>query len=91
MVFDEKSFRNELGRRLQNYRQEKGFTLDAAVTAAVLDISRSTLSAIENGVQDISAKDLYALSTVYKFSLDRLIDEIVQELLSQKYSINLNR
>lgn len=87
MVFDEQSLRSALGKRLQEYRQEKGFTLDNVVEAAGLDISRSSLSAIENGNQGISAWELYGLSKIYGFSLDALMDKINQDLLSEKYSI----
>jgi len=91
MIFNNADFAKILGKRLQEYRQQKKFTLDEIIKEAHLSIARSSLSAIENGTQDISAQDLYALSMVLDFSLDKLTDEIRNEILSGKYSINLDR
>lgn len=91
MIFDQNAFATILGKHLQDRRQQKKLTLDQAVSEARLSISRSSLSAIENGNQDISAKDLYSLSMVLEFSLSDLMDEIRNEMLQGEYSINLNR
>lgn len=91
MIFDQNAFATILGKHLQDRRQQKKLTLDQAVSEAHLSISRSSLSAIENGNQDISAKDLYSLSMVLEFSLSDLMDEIRNEMLQGEYSINLNR
>lgn len=91
MIFDQNAFATILGKHLQDLRQQKKLTLDQAVSEARLSISRSSLSAIENGNQDISAKDLYSLSMILEFSLSDLMDEIRNEMLQGEYSINLNR
>ena len=90
MVFDDKAFAVALGNKLKAYRENR-FTLDQLVSEARLSISRSSLSAIENGNQDIPAKDLYAISLVLGFTLNDLMDEVVKDLLQQRFSINLNR
>jgi transcriptional regulator with XRE-family HTH domain len=90
MIFDDKIFNTILGRKLREYRGER-FTLDQLIQAACLGISRSSLSAIENGIQDISAKDLYAISVVLKFSLSEFMEEIQKDLFEEKFSLNLNR
>jgi transcriptional regulator with XRE-family HTH domain len=92
MVFDDKDFGVALGRSLQELRQKRGYTLDQIVNEARLSVSRSSLSAIENGNQDISARDLYALSTVLGFDLNGMMNEVREALLSEQYStINLQR
>lgn len=90
MIFDEKAFAVALGKRLRAYRGEK-FTLDQVISEARLSISRSSLSAIENGNQDISARDLYAMSIMLGFSINDLMDGVRNDLLQDKFSINLNR
>lgn len=92
MQIDPQAFTIELGLRLQKLRQDKGLTLDQVVADADLSVSRSSLSAIENGRQDISARDLYATSVVLGFNAGKLIDEVINAVLGQKYSsLNLNR
>lgn len=92
MVLDDKAFAIALGKRIQQLRQSKGLTLDQGVENALLSVSRSSLSAIENGNQDISARDLYALSTALGFGLSELLDEVNDDLLRARHSsINLDR
>lgn len=90
MIFDDKNFAIALGKRLKERRGEK-FTLDQLISEARLSISRSSLSAIENGNQDISARDLYAISIVLDFTLNDFMNDVVTDLLGKKFSLNLDR
>lgn len=90
MIFDNKSFASALGKRLKESRGEK-YTLDQLINEARLSISRSSLSAIENGNQDISARDLYAISIVLDFSLNDFMNDVVKDLLGKKFSLRLDR
>lgn len=91
MLATPQNFESMLGAKLQELRQAKKLTLEEAVARAHLSISRSSLSAIENGIQEISAKDLHSLSRVLGFSIDSLFDEINRNILIQKFSLNLKK
>lgn len=91
MLIDEKALSLALGEKLQEYRQRKNFTLDDVVREAPLSISRSSLSAIEHGDQDISARDLFAMGRLLGFNMNDLFNEVIKDFASDKYSINLDR
>lgn len=60
----------ELGERLAELRKDYGYTQD--YIAELLNVTRSSISAYETGVNDPSLENLITLANLYNVSLDYL-------------------
>jgi len=73
-MLDKASFYLNLGKKIKEERTKKGYSLDEFSRESGLNINKSTLSAIENGKQQISAFQLYLVAE----ALDLKITEIMK-------------
>jgi transcriptional regulator with XRE-family HTH domain len=63
----------EIGNRLREARQYRGYSQKEI--ADILEVSRSTISLMENGRRKIEATELQKLAEFYDVSIDRLLGE----------------
>lgn len=68
----------ELGTRLRQARQERGFSLRSVASEA--GISASLLSQVENGKTQPSVSTLYAIVSYLDISIDQLLGNVPQEV-----------
>ncbi|MCF7819861.1 MAG: helix-turn-helix domain-containing protein [Candidatus Pacebacteria bacterium] len=73
-MLDKASFYLNLGKKIKDERTKKGYSLDEFSKESGLNINKSTLSAIENGKQQISAFQLYLVAE----ALDLKITEVMK-------------
>lgn len=73
-MLDKASFYLNLGKKIKEERTKKGYSLDEFSRESGLNINKSTLSAIENGKQQISAFQLYLVAE----ALDLKITEVMK-------------
>ena len=65
-----------LGKKIREERTKRGFSLDDFSEGSGLNLNKSTLSAIENGKQQVSAFQLYLITE----ALDLKISEIMRDI-----------
>lgn len=82
-------FNESLGRILRTARSEKKLTLDEIGKKAKLNLTRSALSYIELGSQQISAFQLYKICQALNLSCDKVFKEIEDILLEEERYKNL--
>lgn len=80
-----KGFKVILGGLLREERQRSGLTLDGALQATDLGVSKSALSAIERGDQQVSGKQLYELWQAYGSSIDSLFQKVREKTTLNKF------
>ncbi|HCE49741.1 MAG TPA: hypothetical protein DEQ86_06185 [Candidatus Jacksonbacteria bacterium] len=73
-----KNFNSDLGKKIRTLRKGKGLTLEQFNEIANLDLSKASLSAIENGQQQISALQLHLIAQALKTSADVLLQEAIK-------------
>jgi transcriptional regulator with XRE-family HTH domain len=69
---------NELGAKIRNAREQKAFSQNEVVAKLMekgIDMSRETLSKIENGNRSISAIELNALCNILDLDINSLFSE----------------
>ncbi|MDD4412470.1 MAG: helix-turn-helix transcriptional regulator [Patescibacteria group bacterium] len=72
-MLDKSNFYMSLGKNIEIARKEKGYSMDKFIEVANLGMSKSTLSAIENGKQQISAFQLYLVTEALDLKLSELL------------------
>ncbi|KKR21567.1 MAG: hypothetical protein UT48_C0006G0019 [Parcubacteria group bacterium GW2011_GWE2_39_37] len=72
-MLDKTNFYINLGKNIKNARGEKKFSMDKFIEVANLDMSKSTLSAIENGKQQVSAFQLYLITETLDLKITELL------------------
>ena len=75
-MLDKINFYSNLGRKIKEERNKKGYSLDEFSKISGLNLNKSTLSIIENGKQQISAFQLYLITE----ALDLKVTELMKYL-----------
>lgn len=75
-MLSQSQFDKILGQEIERARKKRNYTLDDLIEAAKLDISKATLSAIENGKQRVTAYQLFRISR----ALDRPMEKFFQNI-----------
>jgi transcriptional regulator with XRE-family HTH domain len=75
-----------LGEKLRACREDLKRSLDDVAEHSETSISKSSLSLMENGKQQVTVLQLFELSRMLDFSPSDILAEIEKELLSEKYS-----
>jgi len=76
-MMDKTNFYLNLGKNIKKAREEKGYSLDEFSKASGLDLNKSTLSAIENGKQQISVYQLYLITEALDLDISELLKSLV--------------
>lgn len=63
----------QLGKRIRQFRETRGMSQDAL--ARLLDVSRPSLSLIENGDRKVCAEEVKKLADIFNISMDALFDD----------------
>ena len=93
-MLDKTNFYLNLGKNINKAREDKDYSMDKFIEVASLNMSKSTLSAIENGKQQISAFRLYSVTEALDLKLSELFKSLEamngqsQEDLLNKNDIN---
>jgi len=75
-MLDKTNFYLNLGKNIKKAREEKGYSMDKFIEVANLNMSKSTLSVIENGKQQISAFQLYLVVEALDLKLSELLKSL---------------
>lgn len=75
-MINREDFNNALGERIREEREIRGISLETLSTQSNVGISRSAMSAIERGKQQVSVYHLFLLAKYLKISLDDVIQPI---------------
>jgi len=75
-MLDKTNFYLNLGKNINKAREEKGYSMDKFIEVANLNMSKSTLSVIENGKQQISAFQLYLVVEALDLKLSELLKSL---------------
>lgn len=88
-MLDKTNFYLNLGKNIKKLREDKSLSLDKFSEVSGLNLNKSTLSAIENGKQQISAFQLYLIAEALDLKMENLLkglevmDEEKDELLTK--------
>lgn len=72
-MLDKTNFYLNLGKNIKKVREDKGLSLDKFSEVSGLNLNKSTLSAIENGKQQISAFQLYLIAEALDLKMADLL------------------
>lgn len=75
-MLDKTNFYLNLGKKIKEERNKREYSLEEFSKVSGLDLNKSTLSAIENGKQQISAFQLYLITE----ALDLKVSELIKQL-----------
>lgn len=88
-MLDKTNFYLNLGKNIKKIREDKGYSLDEFSKASGLDLNKSTLSAIENGKQQISAFQLYLITETFDLKAGELLAGL--EVINGDKNVVLNK
>lgn len=78
-------FYKELGRLIRDQRERKGLSLEQVAGDSDSGLSRSTLSLIELGEQQIYARQLFEVAVTLSFSIDDFFRKVNETLLAEEH------
>jgi len=76
MTNEQQIFYKFLGENIRNTRNIRGIILEDLIKDIGLNITKATLSSMENGKQQISSYQLFKLASILNISIDKIFDEI---------------
>ncbi|MHB8830756.1 MAG: helix-turn-helix domain-containing protein [Patescibacteria group bacterium] len=79
-----------LGSEIRSRRESLQRSLDDVARDSESGISKSSLSLMETGLQQISARQLFELSRILNFSVDDFLGRVEKNLNAEEYS-DLNK
>lgn len=75
-MLDKDNFYLNLGKKIREERNKRGFSLEEFSEGSGLNLKKSTLSAIENGKQQISAFQLYLVAEAFDLKISEIMKAI---------------
>jgi len=72
-MLEKTNFYLNLGKNIKKLREDKGYSLEEFSKNSGLDLNKSTVSAIENGKQQISAFQLYLITQAFDVDISELM------------------
>lgn len=79
-MIDKHAFNKILGQRIREFRKKMGITLEVLNHSAKLDLTKSSISAIETGDQSITSYQLFCIADALNVSVQELFSDFNEKL-----------
>ncbi|MCX6795791.1 MAG: helix-turn-helix transcriptional regulator [Candidatus Falkowbacteria bacterium] len=87
-MLDKTNFYLNLGKNIKKIREEKKYSLDEFSKVSGLNLNKSTISAIENGKQQLSVYQLYLITGALDIDIVEILGDLDASNGNNKHLLN---